>query len=146
MAQHRLNYHHLISQSAVSTAGSPLTNAMVDAQSQLYYRYLPGFRRAYARVRRLSMLRYFLRKQGIRDLSLPAAVLPVLAANVPRYQVFPAAAWALVTSSGGVSGHADRSCSATSVTPRTTSGISRPAAALVNGEGQPRRTASGARL
>ena len=50
-------------------------------------RYLPGFRRAYARVRRLSMLRYFLRKQGIRDLSLPAAVLPVLAGNVPRYQV-----------------------------------------------------------
>lgn len=33
------------------------------------------------------MLRYFLRKQGIRDLSLPAAVLPVLAGNVPRYQV-----------------------------------------------------------
>jgi len=36
MAQHRLNYHHLISQSAVSTAGSPLANAVVDAQSQLY--------------------------------------------------------------------------------------------------------------
>jgi hypothetical protein len=87
MAQHRLNYHHLISRSAVSTAGSPLVNAVVDAQSQLYYRYLPGFRRAYARVRRLSMLRYFLRKQGIRNLSLLAAVLPVLAANVPRYQV-----------------------------------------------------------
>jgi len=33
------------------------------------------------------MLRYFLRKQGIGDLSLPTAVLPVLAANVPRYQV-----------------------------------------------------------
>ena len=54
------------------------------------------------------MLRYFLRKQGIRDLSLPAAVLPVLAANVPRYQV-----------------------------------LSR---SRVSGEGQPRRTASGARL
>jgi hypothetical protein len=37
MAQHRLNYHHLISQSAVSAAGSPLANALVDAQSQLYY-------------------------------------------------------------------------------------------------------------
>ena len=35
---------------------------------------------------------------------------------------FPAVAWAVVTSSGGVSGHADRSCAATSVTPRTTSG------------------------
>jgi hypothetical protein len=42
MAQHRLNYHHLISRSAVSTAGSPLANAVVDAQSQLYYPYLPG--------------------------------------------------------------------------------------------------------
>jgi hypothetical protein len=42
MAQHRLNYHHLISQSTVSAAGPPLANAVVDAQSQLYYRYLPG--------------------------------------------------------------------------------------------------------
>jgi hypothetical protein len=67
MAQHRLNYHHLISQSTVSAAGPPLVNAVVDAQSQLYYGCLPGFRRAYARVRLLSVLRYFLRKQGMRD-------------------------------------------------------------------------------
>jgi hypothetical protein len=35
------------------------------------------------------VLRYFLRKQGMRDLGLPAAVaaLPVLVANVVRYQV-----------------------------------------------------------
>ena len=37
------------------------------------------------------MLRYFLRKQGTRDLGLPATVavaaLPVLVANVVRYQV-----------------------------------------------------------
>jgi hypothetical protein len=50
-----------------------------------------GFHRAYARVRLLSVLRYFLRKQGMRDLGLPAAVpvavLPVLVANVVRYQV-----------------------------------------------------------
>jgi hypothetical protein len=87
MAQHRLNYHHLISQSAVSAAGSPLANALVERNRSCTIRYLPGFRRAYAPVRRLSMLRYFLRKQGIGDLSLPAAVLSVLAANVPRYQV-----------------------------------------------------------
>lgn len=91
MAQHRLNYHHLISQSTVSAAGPPLVNAVVDAQSQLYYRCLPGFRRAYAHVWLLSVLRYFLRKQGMRDLGLPAAVpvavLPVLVANVVRYQV-----------------------------------------------------------
>ena len=88
MAQHRLNYHHLISQSTVSAAGPPLVNAVVDAQSQLYYRWLPGFRRAYARVRLLSVLRCFLRKQGMRDLGLPTAapvaVLPVLVANVVR--------------------------------------------------------------
>jgi hypothetical protein len=91
MAQHRLNYHHLISQSSVSAAGPPLANAVVDAQLRLHYRYLPAFRRAYARARLLSMLQYFLRKQGMRDLglpsSLPVAVLPVLAANIARYQV-----------------------------------------------------------
>jgi hypothetical protein len=48
------------------------------------------------------MLRYFLRKPGMRYLGLPAAV-PVAVLPV-------------------VSGHADRSCSATSVTARTTSG------------------------
>jgi hypothetical protein len=72
MAQHRLNYHHLISQSTVSAAGPPLVNAVVDAQSQLYW--LPGFRRAYARVRLLSVL-------GLPT-AAPAAVLPVLVANV----------------------------------------------------------------
>jgi hypothetical protein len=37
------------------------------------------------------MLQFFLRKQGMRDLGLPSAlpvaVLPVLAANILRYQV-----------------------------------------------------------
>jgi hypothetical protein len=91
MAQHRLNYHHLITQSTVSAAGPPLANAVVDAQSGLYYRNVPTLWRAYARARLLSMLRYFLRKQGMRDLGLPSplplAVLPVLAANVVRYQI-----------------------------------------------------------
>jgi mpaB/rubber oxygenase-like protein len=91
MAQHRLNYHHLISQSTVSAAGPPLANAVIDAQTHLHYRYLPAFRRAYTRVRLLSMLQYFLRRQGMRDLglpsSLPVAVLPLLAANILRYQI-----------------------------------------------------------
>ena len=43
------------------------------------------------RVRLLSALRYFLRKQGVLDLGLPPAVplvvLPLLIANVVRYQV-----------------------------------------------------------
>ena len=63
MAQHRLNDHHLISQSRVSAAGPRLAYAVVDAQSQLHYRYLPELRRAYARARLLSMLRYFLRSK-----------------------------------------------------------------------------------
>ena len=60
-----------------------------------------GFRRAYARIWLLSVLRYFLRKQGMRDLGLPAAVpvvvLPLLVANVVRYQVLFAVAWVVVT-------------------------------------------------
>ena len=92
------------------------------------------------------MLRYLLRKQGIRDLSLPAAVLPVLAANVPRYQV-------LSRSRVGpryLEWWGERS--RRQILQRYFGdaaddiGISPPAAALVNGEGQPRRTASGARL
>jgi hypothetical protein len=84
MAEHRLNYHHLISQSTVGAAGPPVVNTVVDAQSQLYYRYLPSFHRAYARVRLLSVLRSFLRKQGMRDVGLPAwqwRYLPVLASE-----------------------------------------------------------------
>lgn len=90
MARHRLNDHHLMSQSTVSAAGPPRINAVIDAQSQLYYGSLPGFRRAYARVQLLSVLRYFLRKQGMRDsasAAVPVAVLPVPVAVVVRYQV-----------------------------------------------------------
>jgi hypothetical protein len=68
MAQHRLNYHHLITQSGVSAAGPLLANAAVDAQLGLHYPNLQTIRRAYARMR---LLRYFLFKQGIRDLGLP---------------------------------------------------------------------------
>ena len=70
---------------------------MVDAQSQLYCRYLPGFAAPTPGRGCFSVLRYFLRKQGVRDLGLPAAVpvavSPVLAANVVRCQIlFPAPA------------------------------------------------------
>ncbi|MDO3639641.1 oxygenase MpaB family protein [Mycolicibacterium arseniciresistens] len=90
-AQHRLNYHMLITQSGVSEAGPPLANAIVDAQRLLHYPNLAGLRGAYHRARLLSMLSYFLRSEGMGDLELPRAlpwaVAPVIAKNVVRYQL-----------------------------------------------------------
>ncbi|OBJ88732.1 oxygenase MpaB family protein [Mycobacterium asiaticum] len=95
--QHRLNYHLLLTQSDVSLAGPPLANAIVDAQRGLYFPNLPRVRGSVARARLLSMLRYFLRKDGMRDLdlprALPIAVLPVLAANIVRYQLLTRTRW-----------------------------------------------------
>jgi hypothetical protein len=89
--QHRLNYHFLITQSDVSAAGPPLANAIVDTQRRLHFDRFARVRGAYARARLLSMLAYFLQRQGMRELELPTtlpwAVLPVLAANVVRYQL-----------------------------------------------------------
>ncbi|BBY95507.1 hypothetical protein MGALJ_51760 [Mycobacterium gallinarum] len=89
--QHRLNYHLLITQSTVSAAGPPLANAIVEAQRHLHYPNLPGLRGSYRRARLLSMLRYFLRAEGMRDLDLPRAipwaVIPIVAKNCIRYQL-----------------------------------------------------------
>jgi hypothetical protein len=89
--QHRLNYHLLITQSTVSEAGPALANAIVDAQRALHYPNLAGLRGAYARARLLSMLRYFLRAEGMDDLGLPRAlpwaVAPAIAKNTVRYQI-----------------------------------------------------------
>jgi hypothetical protein len=88
--QHRLNYHLLVTQSTVSRAGPALANAIVDAQRALHYPNSARMRGAYRRARLLSMLRYFLRAEGMDDLQLPHAlpwaVLPVLAMNTVRYQ------------------------------------------------------------
>ena len=89
--QHRLNYHLLITQSTVSEAGPALANAIIDAQRALHYRNLARLRGAYTRARLLSMLRLFLRAEGMDDLDLPRAlpwaVVPVLAKNTVRYQL-----------------------------------------------------------
>jgi hypothetical protein len=89
--QHRLNYHLLITQSTVSAAGPALANSIVDAQRALHYPNLPRVRGAFNRARLLSMLRYFLRAEGMDDLelrrALPWAVLPLLIKNTVRYQV-----------------------------------------------------------
>jgi ER-bound oxygenase mpaB/B'/Rubber oxygenase, catalytic domain len=88
--QHRLNYHFLITQSTVSAAGPPLAQAIVEAQRFLHYPNMSELRGAYHRARLLSMLSYFLRTEGMRDLGLPRsipwAVIPLLVTNIIRYQ------------------------------------------------------------
>ena len=90
--QHRLNYHFLITQSTVSAAGPPLAQAIVDAQRLLHYPNMSRVRGAYQRARLLSMLSYFMRGEGMRDLELPRsipwAVTPAFVANGVRYQFF----------------------------------------------------------
>jgi hypothetical protein len=90
MAQHRLNYHHLITQGDISDAGPALANAVVDAIDDLNYRW-PRLQRAYTRARLLSMLSYFLGPQGMRELELPYrppwAALTTGATNLAKYHV-----------------------------------------------------------
>ncbi|MEU9271805.1 oxygenase MpaB family protein [Streptomyces sp. NPDC048251] len=89
--QHRLNYHLLLTQSYGGPVGPALANALVEAQTALHFARFARVRRAYARARLLSMLRYFLGRRGVRDLDLPVAlpwaVPPLLAVNLLRYHV-----------------------------------------------------------
>ncbi|MGW6061855.1 oxygenase MpaB family protein [Streptomyces sp. NPDC055189] len=91
LLQHRLNYHLLLTQSYGGPAGPPLANALVETQGALHFARFSRVRRTYARARLLSMLRYFLGRQGMRDLKLPPAwpwaVPPLVAANLVRYQI-----------------------------------------------------------
>ncbi|MER6672721.1 oxygenase MpaB family protein [Streptomyces sp. NPDC000983] len=90
-AQHRLNYHLLLTQEYGTPAGPPLANALVEAQGALHFRRFARVRRAYARARLLSMLRYFLGAKGMRDLRLPSArpwaVPPLVLSNLLRHHV-----------------------------------------------------------
>jgi len=60
--------------------------ALVDGQLTQDYGRLSTVRGHHARLRTLSMLRYFLRKEGLRDLNLPVtpvwAVPPIVAKNL----------------------------------------------------------------
>lgn len=89
--QDRLQYHLLLSQGPLSSAGPELANAIVDAERGLHFPSLPRLRGAYAHFRRLSMLQFFLGKQSMAELQLPPtpplAAVPVIAANLFRYQV-----------------------------------------------------------
>ncbi|KNE82088.1 MULTISPECIES: oxygenase MpaB family protein [Streptomyces] len=89
--QHRFNYHLLLTQSYGGPAGPPLARALVEAQNALHFTRFTRVRRAWARARLLSMLRYFLGRRGMRDLDLPVAlpwaVPPMLAVNLLRHHV-----------------------------------------------------------
>lgn len=89
--QDRLQYHLLLSQGPLTSAGPKLANAIVDAERRQHFPNLPRLRSGYAHFRRLSMLRFFLGEDGMRELGLPrtspVAAYAVIAANAVRYQV-----------------------------------------------------------
>lgn len=89
--QDRLQYHLLLSQGPLTSAGPKLANAIVDAERRQHFPNLPRLRSGYAHFRRLSMLRFFLGEDGMRELELPrtspVAAYAVIAANAVRYQV-----------------------------------------------------------
>lgn len=84
--QNTFNYHVLLAQSGPTPAGAALAGPLVDGKRTQYSGRFAGLRGRYSRLRTLSMLRYFLRKEGLRDLGLPVtpiwAVPPVVVANV----------------------------------------------------------------
>ncbi|MDT7583357.1 MAG: hypothetical protein QOE32_907 [Pseudonocardiales bacterium] len=84
--QNTFNYHVLLAQADTTPAGAALAVALVDGQLTQNYGHLNTVRGHYTRLRTLSMLRYFLRKDGLRDLNLPItpvwAVPPIIAMNV----------------------------------------------------------------
>jgi hypothetical protein len=84
--QNIFNYHGLLAQADATPAGAALAAALVDGHLTLNYGLFNTVRGNYARLRTLSMLRYFLGKQGLRDLNLPItpawAVPPIIARNL----------------------------------------------------------------
>ncbi|TCN58538.1 uncharacterized protein DUF2236 [Rhodococcus sp. SMB37] len=86
--QHNFNYHVVLVQGDVTSAGAALSRALVDGQRTLDYGRFSGLLGRYERLRLLSMLRFFLGKRGLDDLGLPSvppvAVVPVVAANIVK--------------------------------------------------------------
>lgn len=89
--QDRLQYHFLLSQGPLSSAGPELANAIVDAERGMHFPHWNRLRGGWAYFRRLSMLRFFLGAESMRELQLPLvpplAAVPAIAANLVRYQV-----------------------------------------------------------
>jgi Cu+-exporting ATPase len=82
----------MIAAAAMSLSSvSVVANAIITAERGLHFENFPRLRSAYARFRRLSMLRFFLGEQSMRELELPptpaVAAIPVVAANLVRYQI-----------------------------------------------------------
>lgn len=86
-----LQYHFVLTQGPLTPAGPQLANAIITAERGLHFENFSRLRSAYARFRRLSMLRFFLGEQSMRELELPptpaVAAIPVVAANLVRYQI-----------------------------------------------------------
>ncbi|MGY0536379.1 oxygenase MpaB family protein [Nocardioides sp. YJ-D4] len=93
--RHRINYHVLLSQAAISEAGPQLAQAAVEVQRERRYPGWPGplqrVRGWYERERLLSMLTVFLGTRSMQEFGLPkrppwahAYLLPL---NVLRYRV-----------------------------------------------------------
>jgi len=84
--QNRFNYHVIQAQTNVTPAGPVLARALVDGHFARHHGRLGRIRGHYEQQRLLSMLRYFLGKQGMRDLQLPVpppwAVPPVIVKNL----------------------------------------------------------------
>ena len=92
-AQDRLQYHFLLTEGPLTSAAPQLAKAIVDGERHQHFPHLPRLRAAYAHFRRLSMLRFFLGKESMRELELPnispVAAVPTIAANVVRYHILP---------------------------------------------------------
>ena len=86
--QNVFNYHVVRVQGDVTPAGAVLSAALVDGQRTLDRGRFSDLRGRYARLRLLSLLRYFLRKESLRDLDLPVtpgwAVPPIVAMNLVK--------------------------------------------------------------
>jgi len=86
--QNVFNYHVLRAQGDVTPAGAALAAALVDGQRTLDRGRFSDLRGRYARLRLLSLLRYFLHKESLRDLELPVtpawAVPPIVVGNLVR--------------------------------------------------------------
>lgn len=86
--QNAFNYHVLRAQDGATPAGAKLSSALVEGQREVDYGRFGSVAAPCARWRLLSMLRYFLGKQSLRDLDLPVtppwAVPPIIAKNLLR--------------------------------------------------------------
>lgn len=71
-----LLYQILLSQAPPDASSQQLGGALMDEPLQRYYPHLGWLRGRYARAKHLSVARLFLSAQGMRDLGLPAHILP----------------------------------------------------------------------